>query len=109
MDGRALVITPIPSTRAILSHQRPADSNNVSQLRAPQGGGPLWINVLTVNECPLMAESGHSLIFTLLHIWGRRMKKLDLGHTIPVFANAGVIAGIVFLGLKLQQNNCSVS
>ena len=37
------------------------------------------------------------------------MKKLDLGHTIPVFANAGVIAGIVFLGLKLQQNNCSVS
>ena len=33
------------------------------------------------------------------------MKKLDLGQTINTLANVGVIAGIVFLGLELQQNN----
>jgi len=33
------------------------------------------------------------------------MKKLDIGQTISIFANIGVIAGIVFLGLELQQNN----
>ena len=33
------------------------------------------------------------------------MKKIDLGLTISILANVGVIAGIVFLALELQQNN----
>ncbi len=35
----------------------------------------------------------------------RKMKKLELGQTITIFANLGVIAGIVFLGIELRQNN----
>ncbi len=33
------------------------------------------------------------------------MKKIDLGQTIGIFANIGVIAGIIFLAVELQQNN----
>jgi len=33
------------------------------------------------------------------------MKKLDLGQAIGILANVGVIAGIVFLGFELRQNN----
>ncbi len=33
------------------------------------------------------------------------MKKLELGQTITILANLGVIAGIVFLGVELRQNN----
>jgi len=33
------------------------------------------------------------------------MKKHDLGRIIQILANVGVIAGIVLLGLELQQNN----
>ncbi len=33
------------------------------------------------------------------------MKNINLGQTITILANVGVIAGIVFLGLELQQNN----
>ncbi len=33
------------------------------------------------------------------------MQKLDLGKTISVSANIGVIAGIVFLAMELSQNN----
>jgi len=33
------------------------------------------------------------------------LKKLDLGQGITILANVGVIAGIVFLGVELQQNN----
>ena len=33
------------------------------------------------------------------------MKKIDLGQTITILANIGVIAGIVFLGFELNQNN----
>ena len=33
------------------------------------------------------------------------MKKIDLGQSIGILANLGVIAGIVFLGLELRQNN----
>jgi hypothetical protein len=33
------------------------------------------------------------------------MKKIDLGQTIQILANLGVIAGIVFLGIEVQQNN----
>jgi len=33
------------------------------------------------------------------------MKKIDLGQAISILANVGVIAGIVFLGIELQQNN----
>jgi len=33
------------------------------------------------------------------------MKKIDLGQTIGILANLGVIAGIIFLGLELRQNN----
>ena len=32
-------------------------------------------------------------------------KKIDLGQTIGILANAGVIAGIVLLGMELRQNN----
>ena len=33
------------------------------------------------------------------------MKKIDLGQSIGILANAGVILGIVFLVAELQQNN----
>jgi len=33
------------------------------------------------------------------------VKKIDLGQTLGILANLGVIAGIVFLGIELQQNN----
>ena len=33
------------------------------------------------------------------------MKKLDFAQTVGLLANVGVIAGIVFLGLELRQNN----
>ncbi len=33
------------------------------------------------------------------------MKKLDLGQTVRLLANIGVIAGIVFLAVELRQNN----
>ena len=33
------------------------------------------------------------------------MKKLDLGQTLGILANIGVIAGIIFLAFELQQNN----
>jgi hypothetical protein len=33
------------------------------------------------------------------------MKKIDLGRTINTLANVGVIAGIVFLGYEVHQNN----
>jgi hypothetical protein len=36
------------------------------------------------------------------------MKKIDLGQTIGILANVGVIAGIVFLGYELRQNNASI-
>ena len=32
------------------------------------------------------------------------MKKVDLGQAIVIFANIGVIAGIVFLAFEIQQN-----
>ena len=34
-----------------------------------------------------------------------KFKKIDLGQIITICANIGVIAGIVFLGIELQQNN----
>ena len=33
------------------------------------------------------------------------MKKIDLGQTITILANLGVIAGIIFLAVELRQNN----
>ena len=33
------------------------------------------------------------------------MKKIDLGNLIQVFANVGVIVGIAFLAIEMQQNN----
>ncbi len=33
------------------------------------------------------------------------MKKIELGQTIGIIANLGVIAGIVFLAVELRQNN----
>jgi hypothetical protein len=33
------------------------------------------------------------------------VKKIDPGQMIAILANLGVIAGIVFLGIELQQNN----
>ena len=33
------------------------------------------------------------------------MKKLDVGQTISILANVGVIAGIIFLWLDLRQNH----
>jgi len=35
--------------------------------------------------------------------------KLDLGQTLNTLANVGVIAGIIFLGLELRQNNAFLS
>ena len=37
------------------------------------------------------------------------MKKLDLGQTISILANIGVIAGIVFLGIEVRQNHVSLN
>ena len=36
------------------------------------------------------------------------MKKIDLGQTITILANMGVIAGIVFLGIEIRQNQQSL-
>ncbi len=33
------------------------------------------------------------------------MKKIDLGQTITIFANVGVLAGLLLLAYELQQNN----
>lgn len=33
------------------------------------------------------------------------MKRFEFGQTLGILANAGVIAGIVFLAIELQQNN----
>ncbi len=33
------------------------------------------------------------------------MKKIDLGQTVTILANIGVIAGIIFLAVELRQNN----
>lgn len=33
------------------------------------------------------------------------MKKIDLGQALGILANVGVIAGILFLGYELRQNN----
>ena len=33
------------------------------------------------------------------------MKKPDLGQTISILANLGVIAGIIFLAIEIRQNN----
>jgi len=33
------------------------------------------------------------------------LKKIELGQIMRILANLGVIAGIVFLGIELQQNN----
>ena len=33
------------------------------------------------------------------------MKKLDLGQSIGILANVGVIAGMLFLAVELRQNN----
>ena len=33
------------------------------------------------------------------------MKKIDLGQSITILANIGVVAGIAFLAVELQQNN----
>ena len=36
------------------------------------------------------------------------MKKIDLGQSIGILANAGVIAGIIFLGVELAQNTDAI-
>ena len=33
------------------------------------------------------------------------MKKIDLGQSITILANVGVIVGIIFLAIEIQQNN----
>jgi len=33
------------------------------------------------------------------------LKKLDLGQTIGILANLGVVAGIIFLAVEIRQNN----
>ena len=37
--------------------------------------------------------------------WGYGMNKINVGQTISILANIGVIAGIVFLAVELRQNN----
>jgi len=36
---------------------------------------------------------------------GEELKKLDLGQTITILANVGVIAGIILLAIEIDQNN----
>lgn len=36
------------------------------------------------------------------------MKKVDLGQAITILANLGVIAGIVFLAVEIQQNTAAI-
>lgn len=36
------------------------------------------------------------------------MKKVNLGQTISILANVGVIAGIVFLGYEMRQNTAAL-
>ena len=36
------------------------------------------------------------------------MKKIELGQTISILANIGVIAGIVFLAIEMRQNTASI-
>jgi len=36
------------------------------------------------------------------------MKKIDLGQTISILANIGVIAGIIFLGYEMRQNTSAL-
>jgi hypothetical protein len=36
------------------------------------------------------------------------MKKIDFGQTITIIANIGVIAGIAFLAIEIQQNTAAV-
>ena len=33
------------------------------------------------------------------------MKKIDLGQTITIFANLGVIGGLIFLAVEIRQNS----
>jgi hypothetical protein len=33
------------------------------------------------------------------------MKKIDIGQTVGLLANPGVVAGIEFLAVELRQNN----
>ena len=33
------------------------------------------------------------------------MKKIDLGQALGIFANLGVISGIIFLGVEIRQNS----
>jgi hypothetical protein len=33
------------------------------------------------------------------------MKKIDLGHAVQILANVGVVVGIIFLVLEINQNN----
>ena len=37
------------------------------------------------------------------------MKKIDLGQTITILANVGVVVGIAFLAFELRQNNVALS
>ena len=36
------------------------------------------------------------------------MKKIGLGQIVGIFANVGVLAGIVFLGIEIRQNTRSL-
>jgi hypothetical protein len=36
------------------------------------------------------------------------MKRLEVSHTVQVFANIGVIAGLVFLGYELRQTRLAI-
>ena len=36
------------------------------------------------------------------------MKKMDLGQTVSILANVGVIAGIVFLAVEIRQNQATL-
>ena len=33
------------------------------------------------------------------------MKKIDLNQTVQIIANLGVVGGLIFLGLEINQNN----
>lgn len=45
---------------------------------------------------------------TILKIRDKSMKKIDVGQTLAILANIGVIAGIFFLAIEIRQNQASL-
>ena len=55
-----------------------------------------WKELTIVNFTEPAAENSDGIF------GGEELKKIDLGQTISILANVGVIAGIVFLAVELR-------